>query len=257
MTGMPQPEVLVLGGTGIVGSGLVAALLDAGSPVLVVGRNDARLQALRERFAGEPALDTLAGSVADDAAAEALAGEIAQRPRPLAAVIASLGSPLKAGRLLDRPVSALRHRLQRDLLPHLAAARHLLPLLAEHETGGRYVLIGSPCGSRPWAAHGDTSIAAAATRMLAQVLHEEAQPLRVRVHLLSVQQPVCVPGGAKAVCPEWISALDVGRAVVSLLAGHGQPDQVFVNVSRRTSALPSPDSLAGFPFPLPPSEVSL
>ncbi|HBZ46639.1 MAG TPA: aklaviketone reductase, partial [Stenotrophomonas sp.] len=36
MNGTLAPEVLVLGGTGSVGQGIVAALLEAGSPVLVV-----------------------------------------------------------------------------------------------------------------------------------------------------------------------------------------------------------------------------
>lgn len=39
MNGMLTPEVLVLGGTGAVGQGVVGALLEAGSPVLVVGRD--------------------------------------------------------------------------------------------------------------------------------------------------------------------------------------------------------------------------
>ncbi len=171
MSGMLQPEVLVLGGTGTVGGGVVAALLEAGSRVLAVGRSGERLKALRRRFADAPGLETLVGSVADDQSAEALAAAIAERERPLAAVVASLGSPLTSGRLIDRPASALLRRLQRDLLPHLAAARQLLPLLAD--LGGRYVLVGSPCALRPWAGHGETSVTASATRMLAQVLHEK------------------------------------------------------------------------------------
>ncbi|WP_435014837.1 SDR family NAD(P)-dependent oxidoreductase [Xanthomonas arboricola] len=256
MTGMVQSETAVIGGAGNVGAGIVAALLDARMPVLVIGRDAAKLDALRAQHGNTPLLATLQGSVADDASAQALAGELAQRPRPLAAVIASVGSPLKAGRLLDRPVTALRRRIERDVLPHLAAARHLLPLLAEAEGGGRYLLLGSPCALRAWAAHGDTSIAAAATRMLAQVLHEEAKPLGVRVHLLSVEQPVCTPGRAKDACPEWIRAVDVGRAAVSLIAGPGQPGQAIVTVSRRLHAAPSADRLAGLHFPIPTREIS-
>lgn len=256
MTGMVQSQTVVLGGAGNVGAGIVAALLEAQLPVLVVGRDAAKLAALRARHSDSPLLETLQGSVADDAAAQALAAELAQRPRPLAAVVASLGSPLKAGRLLDRPVSALRRRLDRDLLPHLAAARHLMPLLAEADGGGRYLLLGSPCALRAWSAHGDISIAAAATRMLAQVLHEEAKPLGVRVHLLSVEQPVCTPSRAKEACPEWIRAVDVGRAAVSLIAGPGQPGHAIVTVSRRPQTAPSAGRLAGLQFPLPTREIS-
>jgi NAD(P)-dependent dehydrogenase (short-subunit alcohol dehydrogenase family) len=254
VSGMLQPEVLVLGGAGTVGAGIVAALLEAGSPVLVVGRDRERLDALKRRFADEPALEVMVGSVADDAAAAQLAAQVAERTRPLAAVVASIGSPLSRGRLLDRPASALLKRLQRDLLPHLAAARHLLPLLAD--MGGRYVLVGSPCALRAWSGHGDTSIAASATRMLAHVLHEEAQPFGVRVQLLAVDHPVCDPAQANAACVEWFKPLAVGRAAVGLLAGRGMPGQVVVGIDKQLVSRPVDGLLAGVPLPLSLTEVS-
>jgi uncharacterized protein YbjT (DUF2867 family) len=96
VNGILTPEVLVLGGTGAVGQGVVGALLEAGSPVLVVGRDPGRLAALHEQFADEPGLETLLGSLSDDGSARALAERIAQRPRPLAAVIAAMGGPTVA-----------------------------------------------------------------------------------------------------------------------------------------------------------------
>ncbi|TQU07434.1 SDR family NAD(P)-dependent oxidoreductase, partial [Xanthomonas perforans] len=141
MSGMVKSETAVIGGAGNVGMGIVSALLDAGMPTVVIGRDAAKLDALRAQHGHSPLLDIVQGSVADDASAQRLATELAQRHRPLGAVIASLGSPPKAGRLVDRPVAALRRRLERDVLPHLAAARHLLPLLAEVDGGGRYLLL--------------------------------------------------------------------------------------------------------------------
>lgn len=248
MSGTVRPEVLVLGGSGRVGTGIVSALLEAGSPVLAVGRDAGRLERLREVLDAPAGLETLQGSVSDDRAAAALAERIAERPRPLAAVVASLGSPLSGGRLLDRPASALGRRLQRDLLPHLAAARHLLPLLAD--LGGRYLLIGGPCALRAWSGHGDMSIAASATRMLAHVLHEEAQPFSVRVQLLELDQPLCAPAGVQS-CPEWLAPQAVGRAAVSLLAGRGVPGQVVVGIDRQRAAIPVHGLMAGSTFSLP------
>jgi len=219
VNGILAPEVLVFGGTGAVGQGVVAALLEAGSPVLVVGRDPGRLAALRAQFADEPALDTLLGSVADDGSARALAQRIAARPQPLGAVVAALGGPYNKGRVLDRSGDALLTGLQLDLMPHVHAARHLLPLLQDEAFPRRFVIIGSPAALKPWAGHGETSVTTAALRMYAQVLHQEAQALGVRAQLLEVVHPVCTPTNAANACIEWPSALLVGRRLVSLLDG--------------------------------------
>lgn len=175
MNGMLTPEVLVLGGTGAVGQGVVGALLEAGSPVLVVGRDPGRLAALHEQFADEPGLETLLGSLSDDGSARVLAERIAHRPRPLAAVIAAMGGPYRRGRVTDRNGDELLGAMQADLMPHVHAVRHLLPLLQDNVHARRYVMIGSPANAKPWAGYGETSITTAALRMYAQVVHQEAQ----------------------------------------------------------------------------------
>lgn len=224
MSGMLAPEVLVLGASGRVGSGVVSALLEAGSPVLAVGRDDRRLQALADMHADEPALETLAASVATDRDAARLAGLIAERPRRLRAVVDAIAGPRRSARLLDREAAFLRRSLDRGLIPHLAAARHLLPLLGESEDAARYLLIGGPQAECGWAGYGHASITGAALRMLAKVLHEEALPLGVRVQLLAVDAPVWSADNAGNACAGWHSALAVGRSAVSLLAGSGKAD---------------------------------
>ena len=94
--------------------------------------------------------------------------------------------------MLDHPAAFLRQTLDDDLLPHLAAARHLLPLLAQAGRTGTYVLIGGPGADRPWAGYGHRSIATAALRMLeGDVRGEEAmlaegvkQPARIVAMLM-------------------------------------------------------------------------
>ena len=194
MNGILTPEVLVLGGTGAVGQGVVGALLEAGSPVLVVGRDPRRLAALHEQFADEPGLQTMLGSLSDDSSACVLAERVAQRPRPLAAVIAAMGGPYNRGRVVERGGDALAAALQADLMPHVHAVRHLLPLLQDNVHARRYVMIGSPAGLKPWAGYGETSITTAALRMYAQVVHQEAQAVGVRAQMLEVCSPGLHPG---------------------------------------------------------------
>ena len=235
---MLPPEVLVLGASGQVGAGVVAALLEAGSPVLAAGRDRQRLHALAERHAEEPALETLAMPVAGDRDAARLAARIARRPRPLRAVVDAIGVPHAAARLLDSPVAVMRRTLERMLLPRLALARHLLPYLAGRAAPGRYLLIGGPYARQGWAGYGHASVGEAALRMMARVLHEEAQALGVHVHLLAVDAPVWTPENAARACAGWPSALAVGRHVVALLGGRDPPAGAVVAFSPRQAVPP-------------------
>ena len=237
MSGMLASEVLVLGGSGRVGTGVVSALLEAGSPVLAVGRDAARLQRLRELHAEEPALEVMVGSVADDDAARDLARRIGRRPRSLRAVVDATAGTRRPMRLLDQPVALLAASLEQDLLPHLAAARHLLPLL-QRKGGDRYVLAGGPQARSGWAGYGHASVAVSATRMLAQVLSEEAQPSGVRLQMLSIDAPVWTTENTARACAGWHSALGVGRAVVSLLATRSPDARSVVTYAPAATAGP-------------------
>ncbi|MGH8063452.1 MAG: SDR family NAD(P)-dependent oxidoreductase [Pseudoxanthomonas sp.] len=218
MSGILNPEVLVLGAGGTVGFGVVGALLEAGSPVLAVGRDGPRMQALAEHFADEPALELMtSGCVVNDVDAAELVLRLRKRKRPLRAVFASLATPLEGGRLLDKPTDFLRQKLEYDLLPHLAAARHLIPFLGEQEGSSHYILLGGPHAECGWAGYGHASITSAALRMLTNVLHQEANGLGVRVQMLAVDKPVSTPANVRNACAEWPSAMAVGRHAVSLL----------------------------------------
>lgn len=207
--------LVVLGATGGIGRGVVRAALERGHPVIAVARHADALDALADAHP-DADLATLPGSVASDAEGAALAQGLRGLRRPFAGIVASVCGSASSGRVLDQPAEFLRRKLDEDLLPHLAAARHLLPLLAE--TGhGNYLLIGGPGSEHPWAGYGHRSIGAAALRMLARVLHDEARALDVRVNLLTIDMPVCTGANRKHSSNRWPSALAIGQQAVALI----------------------------------------
>ncbi|MEZ0472876.1 SDR family NAD(P)-dependent oxidoreductase [Luteimonas salinilitoris] len=209
------PLLLVLGATGCAGRGVVEAAVAAGRAVLAVAEDAAALQALRQQYP-QADLGVLAMPLRSDGDAAALAEAVRNGGRRLQAVIATIGGESASGRLLDQPAEVLRNTLDQDLLPHLVAARHLFPLLpASQHT--RYLLVGGPGGGYPWAGYGHRSIAAAALRMLARVLHEEARREGIRVQLLSVDAPLRGADGDVHACAEWPQAAAVGRRALALL----------------------------------------
>ncbi|MCD9028997.1 SDR family NAD(P)-dependent oxidoreductase [Luteimonas sp. BDR2-5] len=210
-------RLLVLGATGAVGGAVVARALDAGRQVVAVARDADALRALRARHDDGPALVTLDARVASDADAAALAARIAALPgAPPAVAVAAIRGSIERGRLLDAPADFLRRRLDEDLLPHLFAARHLLPLLAPQPRNG-YVLVGGPGADYPWAGYGHHSIGAAALRMLARVLHDEARTLPVRVQMLTVDTPARTAANARQACAQWPSDAAIAQYALEML----------------------------------------
>ncbi|MDR0184500.1 SDR family NAD(P)-dependent oxidoreductase [Lysobacter arvi] len=232
-----RAAVVVLGATGGVGRGVVKAALASGRPVIAVARDKAGLQCLRGSFP-EADLTIVPGSVSNDGDGERLARALRKLGRPIDGVVAAVCGSASRGRLLDHPAAFLRQTLDDDLLPHLAAARHLLPMLAQGGRTGTYVLIGGPGADRPWAGYGHRSIATAALRMLARVLHEEARTIGVRVQLLAIDSPVCTDLNRANACEQWPSALAVGQRALALIdalteAGDGlQPAEAVVPYSK-------------------------
>jgi len=223
MTTVPRHSLVVLGATGAIGGAVVAAAVQDGRPLVAVARDAAALDALRARHPGAD-ITVVAASVGSDGEAAALARRLRGLDRPLAGVVAAICGDCGRGRVLDQPAEFLRKRLDEDLLPHLFAARHLLPLLAARDNGRvpGYVLIGGPGAEHPWAGYGHRSIGAAALRMLARVLHDEARAFPVHVQLLAIDSPARTEANARHACNAWPSAASIARRALDMLDPRGQ-----------------------------------
>jgi NAD(P)-dependent dehydrogenase (short-subunit alcohol dehydrogenase family) len=183
----------------------------------------------------------LAAHVGDDGGAAELAARVRALGRPLAGVVTAFPTGkariegANSGRILDQPISRLRNCLDQTVLVQLALARHLIPLLAEAGRNGRYVIIGGPGSETPWAGYGPRSVAMAATRMLTQVLHDEAHPLGVRVHLVSIDAPVRRDEPGVHECPEWPTVSGIASRVMQLLAPAVEPAGPVVSCGRQAA----------------------
>lgn len=239
-----KAPVLILGATGGVGHGLVAAAVASGRAVIAVARDKDGLQRLQASHPGAD-IAVLPGSIATDAQGARLARALRKRGQPLGGVIVAVCGDRRRGRLLEQPAQSLRQTLDDDLLPHLIAARHLLPLLTEndrssHQRAG-YVLIGGPGSEQPWAGYGHRSVGMAALRMLARVLHDEARTHALRVQLLLVDTPIRTDSNDAHACARWPSAIAVGQRALALL---DHSDAVEPRAIVRYSAPRTPPSRA-------------
>lgn len=244
MSGPIQWPILVLGASGIVGRGVVRAALEAGQPVIAVDDDAPALARLAERLDND-LLTTLEGSVATDVASAALADALWGLGRPLAGVVDAVSGGLLRGRLLDQPSATVCRLLLASVQPHLSAARHLLPLMGDAGRGGTYVVIGGPGSTLPWSGYGQRSVAAAALRMLVQVLHDEARAFDVRMQLLSVDLPVCAGRPCANDGPQWPTALSIGQRALALVRRAQAPAETGPIVPLVAPATAAPDATAG------------
>ena len=222
---MKGPVVVVDAANGV-GRAIVQQALAQGRPVIAVSQEASELRRLRASQAASGSLDfeaagaaltTIHGSVGDEASSTALAAKLRALDRPIAGVVlANCGEPAR-GRVLDQPPQELQRRLEADLLPQLAAARQLLPVLAEAGRNGGYVVVGSPGTEHPWVGYGYRSIAAAAGAMLVRVLHNEARLLGVRVQMLAVARPVRTEENRNCACDGWPAASEIAAQALALI----------------------------------------
>jgi NAD(P)-dependent dehydrogenase (short-subunit alcohol dehydrogenase family) len=136
--------VVVLGATGVVGSGAVRSYLDAGATVVGVSRSAANLDKLRSQMAigaGEPFHGVVgdfnteaAGKAAFDAVAAALGGKAIDH------VVSSLGFVVIDGAATATPLAKLTEALDGGLINTFVAARTFVPGL-KARSGATYTIV--------------------------------------------------------------------------------------------------------------------
>jgi len=208
--------IVIIDAANLLGRAVVEAALSQGWPTIAVSKDASALEVLRDRHQGAE-LVVQVGSIDNEAQSATLAAALRELDRPLAGiVIADIGEP-RRGRLLDQPAQELLKRIDADLLPQIAAARYLLPLLAASGRNGSYVVVGSPGGEHPWAGYGTRSVGAAAVNMLMRVLHDEARAFGVRVQLLAPSRPVRTDENRACACEGWPTAAAIAEKALALI----------------------------------------
>jgi NAD(P)-dependent dehydrogenase (short-subunit alcohol dehydrogenase family) len=212
-----KSSVIVIGASGGIGSGVVATLLADGYPVVAVGRHRDTLLQLADKLGRPSALTVLTASVESDTAARDLVQQLVGLRRRYAGAVVSIGPERECGRLMDRDDVFLEDRLHAHVVTHFNAARALIPMLAQGAPNALYLGIASAATAHPWCGFGHFSIANAALRMLARVVHAESRDLPVRVQQLALAGLVRTYRNDHCACSEWMEVDAVGQAVIELL----------------------------------------
>ncbi len=169
------------GGTGI-GRALARQLAAAGTPVLIVGRDRARLEAVAAEHPGM--ITALPADLADPAAVDALIDTVTRDHPGLSLLInnAAVQVPM---RLMQASLPALRAEIAINLAAPVALAAGLLPVLARHPDAA-VVNITSALAVAPKAAAPVYGATKAALRNFSRALRYQCEDERTGVAVLDV-----------------------------------------------------------------------
>ncbi len=228
-------RALVIGAGGEVGSAIAGELLRSGWQVVAVGRSQARLQALQQRWQPVGELPWRVGSVADAASATSLADALHQTFGGFDAVVTSVNGPVSPMAITSSDPRQVMATFQADLLPHLVAAQTFIPRLAP---GSTYLVIGGGMADAVQPGLGAVSMVQAALRQLVRQLALENQGRGVRVHELLLRGLVLGHRQRSTGRAPVIDDAHVGRTVADILSlREPASEPVFTLAGRR----PVPD----------------
>ncbi len=206
-------NILLIGATGDVGHGIARVLVASGHNVLAVGRNEQRLNALSASLSS-PHLQTLLGSIEDEAHAAQLQELIRIRMPQLDAVVTSVNLPMKTVTLHTLSLDEVTATLRGNVGMHFVAAKTLVPML---RPGGLYLGIGGGMADFVGPGTGLMSMCQAAQRNLFRSLAIEFEERELRFRELLVCSMVAGNSNRDQAHPKWITDEEIGRYVRAIL----------------------------------------
>lgn len=214
---MRETQVAVAaGGSGGIGEGIVTALLSAGYYVYVPTRAGDHSERLRQYVSNPERLFTVPADLTDGAAVMRLRDVILEAHGHIDAVVVSVGADYYGHRMHRMPRQDWDRSIHDNLLTHFNTQRVFVDQLRMQNSGAYVSLIGPEAESiRPEG--GMRSIMAAAQKMMARVLAQEALDSEIRVHILTAHTTIRTRSHGAEANAGWITAAEVGDYIVALL----------------------------------------
>ncbi|SKB06197.1 SDR family NAD(P)-dependent oxidoreductase [Aeromicrobium choanae] len=219
---MDNRVLAILGASGDVGGGIVRSAVERGWSVTAVGRSAERLQPLVDEHGTQVRL------VVGDVGTDASAAELARALGPLDAAVVTVSPRYETREVLEWPVEEFNAFVAGNVGAHLAAARHVMPLVRD---GGDFLGIGGGMADVVIPRFIPLATAQAAQRQLYRGLIREGRgAARVRIRELLVASFVAGVSNRAQMRPEWITDDEIGEHVLGLLeqpAGQDDPDEAI------------------------------
>jgi NAD(P)-dependent dehydrogenase (short-subunit alcohol dehydrogenase family) len=205
--------LLVVGASGDIGQGIVAAALDNGWNVVAAGRNQEKFAGLIDRHA-HAALEVVLGDISSEAGADALWTQSIGKFKEIDAVAVAVNAPNQLLPLAEWSAEGLSKLLASNLLTHFIAAKIFLPRLPE---SGMLIGIGGGTADFIIPKMAYLSLSQAAQRMMYRGFARERKG-GAEIRELMVISMVNGESKRARAEPEWVTDVEVGQHVCAILA---------------------------------------
>ncbi len=217
--GVPRPT-LVAGGTGALGTAVLAGLLDAGQPVVATWLHEGERDAVRQQF-DRRALTLVRADVTDPTSVEALVADLPD----LGAVVNLVGGYVAGQKVHETQPEAFEAMLRLNLRPTFLLARSAMPRLTAGG-GGAFVAVSSRAALRPFPGAAGYITSKAALIALVQALDTEYRNAGVRCNVVvpsTIDTAANRRSEPAADHSRWVTPAEIARVVLFLLSPGSAP----------------------------------
>lgn len=234
MNAIKDSVVVVAGGTGGVGEGLVRTFLERGARVVVPYRSDAKRERLEQYCAdvAENRLHCIEAVLSDEASMERFHDTILSTHERVDLGVACIGGWYYGYSLHRMPFDHWAKVLENNLTTHFLTLRAVVSIMRANDHG-TYVMVNGGAAEVIAPESGAVSIAAAAQKMMARVLAQEAHGTNVRVHSVIAYHPVQTRDRRGEVVEDWITPAELGAYIARLYETPGS-DRIVHTVYSHT-----------------------
>lgn len=213
---------IVTGGTGGLGSAVVARLLDDGWRVVVPWIVESELERVQER----PDLEMVKADLFDpDHVRAVIERATTAADAPLTGVVNLVGGFAAGGRVHETPIEDFEQQFRLNLRPTYLVTQAALPHLVEHG-GGSVVCVGSRAALQPFRGAAGYVASKAAVIAFAQAVATEYRDDGIRCNAV-LPSVIDTPGNRasmpKADHSRWVKPAEIAAEIAHLLSADSTP----------------------------------
>jgi NAD(P)-dependent dehydrogenase (short-subunit alcohol dehydrogenase family) len=211
------PEVLVAGGTGVLGAAVVKELVGAGYPVGATWL----VEQERERLEGLEGVELIKADLFDPAQAAAAVAAISD----LGAVVNLVGGYAEAGRVHETDPEEYERLMRLNLRPGILLARAAIPRWLR-SGGGSFVAVSARPALRPFVGASPYIVSKAAVLSFVQTLDVEYRQDGVRANAILpsvIDTPANRAGQPDADYSKWVAPEEIAKVIRFLVSDDSAP----------------------------------